>query len=96
MTSVAKRTNSDRVQPYVDAAKGKAVELGRWAQTHPDEAVLAITPTVLLMTATRRHQLTFTEAMIIAEIGYWCGLLAAKTYRDWKAKPAEPALRRVM
>lgn len=95
MSTITKRTNGDLIQPFVDEIKRRATAMAKWAQEHPDEAVLAITPLVLITAATRRHHLTYAEAAVTAEVGYWCGVLAVKTYRDWKSKPAGPVLKRV-
>ncbi len=86
--AIAPRTNGDRVQPVVD--RGRKLLAGgiQWAREHPDEAVTAIAPCLLLAAATRRHSLTFAEALIISEVGYWSGLAALQQYRQWKTRPA--------
>lgn len=90
------RTNSDRVQPVIDRIRKLTAEGIAWAREHPDEAVLAAGPWLLLAAATRRHRLTYAEAFIVTEVGYWSGLAALWQYREWKTRPARPSLREVI
>jgi len=94
--SIAPRTNGDRVQPVVDRAKQVLAEGVAWAREHPDEAFVTVAPWVLLALATRRHALTYAEALIVSEVGYWSGLLVLQQYRQWKTRPARPSLREVV
>jgi len=89
------RTNGDLVADVVTAARAHLAAVARYAVAHPDEAIAAAAPLLIVMAATRRRQLTFTEAFALTEVGYWCGVLAVKEYRRWKTRPASPPVRLV-
>jgi hypothetical protein len=97
MTKDVARTNGDYVQPAVDRTKKLITGLQKWARENPDEVILAATPVVGVYMATRRHDLSWTEALILSELAYWCGALAVAQYRRWKSQPAGggPRLRKV-
>jgi hypothetical protein len=69
----------------------------QWARDNPDEVCVGVAPVVAVVFSTRRHRLSFTEAFLLSEVGYWCGLLAVREYRRWKSQPAGggPRLRKV-
>jgi len=96
--AVAPKTNGDRIQPVVDRGRKLLAEGIQWAREHPDEVVIDIAPWVLLALATKRHQLTYGEALIVSEVGYWSGLAALQQYRQWKTRPAtgRPTLKEVI
>ena len=94
--AITPRTNGDRVQPYVDRGKKALAELGQWAREHPDEVAISVAPVLMLATATRRHRLNFAEAVIVSEVGYWCGVALCQQYRQWKTRPARPSLKEVI
>ena len=98
MGEIEKATNGDRIEPLVDKAKTAGRALVAYAREHPDEVAIAVTPLLLTMWATRRHKLNGLESALLAESGYWCGVLLAKEYRAWKSRPAAPLpkLRRVI
>jgi hypothetical protein len=98
MGEIEKATNGDRIQPVVDRTKVLARAGLAYAREHPDEVAVAAAPIVLTMLATRRHKLNAVEAALIAEVGYWCGVLLAREYKAWKSRPAAPLpnLRRVI
>lgn len=89
-------TKGDAIQPAVDQAKRLLAATAQWAREHPDELAVGIAPCVLLAMATRRHPLSWGEALVISEAGYWLGLAAVKQYRTWKSRPAGPIFKRVM
>jgi hypothetical protein len=99
MSTPAKRqpTNGDLfIRPAVERAKKAAAEAFSYAREHPDEAAVALAPVLMLMAATRRHKLSYPEALLISEIGFWAGVLAAQRFREWKDRPAAaPRLRKV-
>jgi len=86
------RTNGDLVAGVTTAARDHVVALARYAAANPDEAIAAAAPALIVIAATRRCRLNFAQAFALAEVGYWCGVLAVKEYRRWKARPASPAL----
>lgn len=90
-------TNGDFVQPVVEAAKAHVTAIREWAREHPDEACVAVAPALAVVLSTRRHQLSFPEALLLSELGYWCGVLALREYRRWKSQPAgRPRLEKVV
>ena len=97
MTTLARKTNGDLVQPVVEHLKtGVRVAVEHFRE-HPDELAVAIAPWLVLMTATRRHKLNFAEAALVSECAFWSGVFAVEFYRNWKNKPAGtvPRLRKV-
>lgn len=88
MKALEKKTNGDYVQPLVDRFRSRTGELVAYAREHPDEVAIAAAPLIVLTLATMRHNLTFPETVAVSQAGYWCGVLAAKQYRAWKAEPA--------
>lgn len=98
MSEIEKATNGDRIEPLVGKAKAGGRALVAYAREHPDEVAVAAAPMVLTMLATRRHRLNAVEAALVAEVGYWCGVLLAREYKAWKSRPAAPLpkLRRVI
>lgn len=84
------RTNADLVADVAAAAGEHLAAIGAWAAAHPDEVATAAAPLLVVLAATRRRQLSFAEAFALTEVGYWCGVLALKEYRRWKARPAPP------
>lgn len=98
MSEIGKRTNGDRIEPLVGKAKAGGRALVAYAREHPDEVAVLAAPLLLTVLATRRHKLNAVEAALVAEVGYWCGVLAAREYKAWKSRPAAPLpnLRRVI
>ena len=98
MGEIVKATNGDRVQPVVDRTKVLARAGLAYAREHPDEVAILAAPMFVTLWATRRHRLNALEAALVAEVGYWCGVLLAKEYKAWKSRPAAPLpkLRRVI
>jgi hypothetical protein len=96
MTEIVSKTNGERLEPLLRAARGQVQAVVKWAHDNPDEVLILVTPVVMTALATRRHNLGFAETMLISEVSYWCGILAVKAYRDWKAKPSSPALKLVV
>lgn len=94
--SIAPRTNGDRIQPAIDRGRKLLAEAGQWAREHPDELAVTVAPWLLLALATRRHHLTYTEALLISEVGYLCGVAFWAHYRQWKDRPARPSLKEVI
>lgn len=86
------RTNGDLVAAVTTAAREHLTALARYAAANPDEAIAAAAPVLIVLAATRRSRLNFAEAFALAEVGYWCGVLALKEYRRWKGRPASPPL----
>ncbi len=93
MSEITKRTNGDRVAPVIDGARKTLTRLGEYVRDHPDEAAVCAGPFLVLAMATRRHKLSYTEAILVSEVGFWCGVFAVQQYQAWKAKPAKPLLK---
>lgn len=96
MSEPAVPARGDVIQPAVDQAKRLLAATAAWAREHPDELLVGIAPCLVLAAATRRHPLSWGEALIISDAGYCLGLVAVRHYRTWKARPAGPVLKRVM
>lgn len=94
--NVPARTNGDRIQPAVERGKQLLAEAGQWAREHPDELAVVAAPFLMLMLATRRHRLSYTEAVIVGEVAYWGGVAMCGQYRQWKTRPAGPSLKEVI
>lgn len=97
MTTLARKTNGDLVQPVVDHLKRSAGQAIEHFKQNPDEFAVAVTPMVMLLLATRRHKLNFAEAALISECAFWSGYFAVEFYQNWKTRPAgsQPRLRKV-
>jgi hypothetical protein len=100
VTTDLARTNGDFVEPVVAATKAQLAMLREWVREHPDEVAVGAIPYLAVIAATSRHRLSLMERFIVAEAGYWLGVLAVREYRRWKTKPAGgplpgPRLRKV-
>jgi hypothetical protein len=81
-------SNGDLVADAQRAAGEQLAAARRWAAAHPDELAVAVIPAAALILTMNRHKLSWFEAALIAEGGYWLGVLACREYQRWKARPA--------
>lgn len=88
---VAAVTNGDVVEKVIGRVRARAGELAAYVRDHPDEAVVAALPVLLAFRLSAKYQMDFADHMLVCETSQAVSLIALRTYREWKARPARPA-----